>query len=95
MLTCNCEECDGTGQIRCPECDGAGGKRGSIETIKLDKAMHNYAELLALQKDAARVRRQTEELKQRNPARTDSYHAQFTATLAAIEKLADAAAKKK
>lgn len=95
MLHCNCSECNGTGKIKCPECAGAGGTHGNIETIKLEKSMTNYDELVALQKDARRARRQTEKLKELNPERAGSYTEQLITTLAAIEKLADKASKKK
>jgi hypothetical protein len=57
--------------------------------------MHNYEELIELQKDARRVIRQAERLKIMNPNRSDSYEAQLKATLFVIDGQADAAAKKK
>lgn len=93
-MKCECPECEGRGTIPCPECDGNGETNGNIETIELLRGMHNYDELKALKRDAARVRKQTEQLKQLNPTRAESYEAQMNATLETINRLAEKAAKK-
>lgn len=94
-MKCECEECEGTGEIECPECEGQGTFEGSIETIYLEKSVNNYEELSELQKDAKRVIRQAAQLKQMNPARAESYDAQLKATLAVINQEADEEAKRK
>lgn len=93
-MKCTCEECNGSGTIPCPECDGKGDYSGSIERIQLERGMHNYDELVALQKDAKRVISQAERLKALNPQRADSYAAQLSATLFVINGQAEEAAKK-
>lgn len=94
-MKCNCEECGGTGTIECPECNGVGEWEGNIETIKLEKTMHNYAELKALKQDANRCKRQAERLTEMNPDRKDSYAAQLKGCLFVINGQAEKAAKRK
>lgn len=88
-MKCDCKRCDGMGEIECPECDGSGEFDDSIETVRLHKTMKGYEELVELQKDARRVRRQAERLIELNPARSGSYNEQLVATLAVINSQAD------
>lgn len=94
-MKCQCEECNGIGTIPCPDCAGRGEWEGSIETILLEKSMHNYAELLALKRDAGRVKRQAETLSKINPARKESYAEQLRGCLVIINAQAEKAAKRK
>ena len=57
--------------------------------------MHNYDELMALKRDASRVKRQAERLSEINPARKESYAAQLNGCLLVINGLAEKAAKRK
>jgi hypothetical protein len=95
LFKCECESCGGTGEITCPECDGGGTYYGDIETFRLERNMHNYDELLELQKDAKRVIRQSQRLIEMKPDRTASYQAQLKATLSIINSQAERAAKRK
>ncbi len=94
-MKCQCEECNGSGTIECPECNGKGEWEGSIENITLEKSMHNYDELLALKRDASRVKRQAERLSEINPARKESYAEQLKGCLFIINGQAEKAAKRK
>ena len=85
----DCQECHGSGEIPCPECDGSGGVHGDIETVRLERNLKNYSELLECQKDAKRVRSQAERLKIIKPQRSRSYDAQLEATLRIINAEAD------
>ena len=94
-MKCQCEECRGRGTIECPECNGRGEWDGSIENITLEKSMHNYDELLELQRDAKRVIRQAQRLTELNPQRGDSYSEQLKGCLFVINGQAEKAAKRK
>ncbi len=92
-MKCECELCRGNGEITCPECNGCGTYYGNIEDFKLERSMHNYEELVELQKDAKRVIRQATRLKDIRPNRSKSYDAQLSATLFIINGEAERAAK--
>ena len=88
-MKCNCERCEGNGQITCLDCDGQGTVDQGIEFVDLKPQMTGYAELVELQKDARRVRRQAEQLIAANPARRDSYAAQLESCLKEIDAQAN------
>lgn len=90
-MKCDCQECNGRGEITCPECDGQGTHERAIEDATLEKTVKNYDELLVIQRDAKRVIRQAAQLKVMNPERAESYDAQLKATLFVINKQAEAA----
>jgi RecJ-like exonuclease len=94
-MKCQCEECQGRGTITCPECNGRGELDCSIEIIALKKSMHNYDELLELQRDAMRVIRQAQRLAELNPQRSESYYEQLKGCLFVINSQAEKAAKLK
>jgi DnaJ-class molecular chaperone len=98
-MKCECEECRGTGRIECPECNGRGQwarpMDSGIEHLKLERSMHNYEELVELQKDAKRCMKQAAKLSELNPARKDSYAEQLRGCLFVINGQAEKAAKRK
>lgn len=94
-MNCECEACHGTGEVKCYECNGNGTRDNDIQNVKLEPSMHNYKELVELQKDARRAMNQAARLNKLNPSRIDSYQQQLVATLSVINKQADKASKAK
>jgi len=94
-MKCSCLYCGGTGQVTCDECNGEGELDGDLATMKLDRHLNNYEELVELQKDAQRVIKQAERLKELRPHRSESYGEQLRATLLNINEQAERAAQKR
>lgn len=88
-MRCECEWCNGTGEVRCEECNGDGLVEVSLEDMKLEPGQDHFDELMALKDDARRVRRDTERLIDLLPHRANSYRAQRDAALKTINRLAD------
>ena len=89
-MKCDCEACQGTGQIECPECDGTGTDETSIVNIKLNKDDPRHDALMEIQTDALRARQQTDALCKMKPHRAGSYHLQLRSTLLILNREADA-----
>lgn len=80
--------------VDCNDCDGDGDVEGDISDIKLEPHMHNYSELVELQRDAKRVIKQAAKLCELRPERQESYDAQLRATIWIINQQAERASKK-
>ena len=91
----HCDYCGGSGRVACDDCDGQGEREIDIVTMKIDRWSKNYDELIEIQKDAKRVIKQAERLKELRPSRSVSYDEQLRATLFVINAQAEEAAKKK
>ncbi len=87
-MICDCQRCQGSGEITCPNCDGKGKAETSIEHLEVPKGHPQAIELLELKADCLRAIRQTAELCGLNPDRRDSYNLQLVAVLEELDKQA-------
>jgi len=94
-MMCECERCDGLGQVECPKCGGDAEQYECISTTKLSPYHPDFEELNELQKDAKRCERDMRRLIDLKPARADSYKQQLRAVLNVLNEEADRIVKRK
>jgi DnaJ-class molecular chaperone len=88
-MKCDCKYCNGTGTRRCDDCDGSGQADLDIDEIRIERDTPNGDALRELKSDAARVRRQADELTRLRPSHARFYESQLHEALAKINNQAD------
>jgi hypothetical protein len=90
-MICDCPECEGEGTVRCENCNGTGSFDDKLDGMDLRpfRELGCYEELLDLQGDIRRLKKQAERLIELRPDRAEVYRDQLSEALRSVERSAE------